>query len=161
MGIRETLIAINVNKFDMVALDSLGALYSLVELENPRREMFHFIGGIKNLGATFFLLTEVSRSSEDLAPHNEDFIADGIIHLKRHTVSEGDSQLRIDIVKMRKNKHKHGVDQFLMSSHGANGKRISYQIVASPKQIPSSKLNVFSIAISSINSTIALSFEQH
>ena len=99
---------VDVNKFDIIALDSLGALYSLIDLEKPRKDMFHFIGGIKKLGATFFLLTEVSRSSEDLAPHQEDFIADGIIHLKRHVVSEGSSQLRIDIVKMRKNQHKHG-----------------------------------------------------
>ena len=54
------------------------------------------------------MLSEVTRGSDKLAPYNEDFIADGIIHLKRHTVSEGDSQLRIDIVKMRKNRHKHG-----------------------------------------------------
>ncbi len=99
---------VNFNKFDMIVIDSLGALYSLVDLENPRKDMFHFIGGLKNLGSTTFIISEKARDSKELAPYQEDFICDGIIHLKRHVVGEGDSQLRIDIVKMRKNKHKHG-----------------------------------------------------
>src|SRR3989475_9348146 len=50
---------VKVNHFDLVAIDSLAALYSLNKMENPRRELFHFFGFLKSLDATTFLISEV------------------------------------------------------------------------------------------------------
>src|SRR2546422_1730181 len=68
---------VKVNHFDLVAIDSLAALYSLNKMENPRRELFHFFGFLKSLDATTFLISEVpsgdnggrgSRGDEGLPP---------------------------------------------------------------------------------------------
>jgi len=48
---------VRVNHFDLIALDSLEALYSLSRLENPRRDLFHFFGFLRSLDATSFLIT--------------------------------------------------------------------------------------------------------
>src|SRR2546422_6818899 len=50
---------VKVNHFDLVAIDSLAAMYSLNKMENPRRELFHFFGFLKSLDATTFLISEV------------------------------------------------------------------------------------------------------
>src|SRR5439155_733496 len=50
---------VRVNGFDLVAIDSLAALYSLSHFDHPRRDLFHFFGFLKSLGATAFLISEV------------------------------------------------------------------------------------------------------
>ena len=94
---------VKVNKFDLVAIDSLAALYSLNKMENPRRELFHFFGFLKSLDATSFLVSEVP-SGEDggrLSRFDEDFLADGVIHLTMERVGDLDVYRRIRCLKMR------------------------------------------------------------
>ena len=93
------------DKIDIVAIDSLTALYSLIELENPRQQLFHFFGFLKRLGVTSFLISEMHPGSEEFGPYREDFLADGNIMLKLHEVGDTDIQLRIRCVKMRHVKH--------------------------------------------------------
>ncbi len=100
---------VQVNHFDLIAIDSLEALYSLSRLENPRRELFHFFGFLRSLNATSFLITEIpSGSHGTFGRYDEEFLADGILHLKQAAIGETDVQLRIRCIKMRRSKHEHG-----------------------------------------------------
>jgi circadian clock protein KaiC len=100
---------VRVNNFDLIAIDSMEALYSLSHLENPRRELFHFFGFLRSLNATAFLITEIpSGSQAGFGRYDEEFLADGILHLKQSPIGDTDVQLRIRCVKMRRSKHEHG-----------------------------------------------------
>lgn len=100
---------VRVNNFDLIAIDSLEVLYSLSHLENPRRELFHFFGFLRSLNATAFLITEIPSGSQGgYGRYDEEFLADGILHLKQAPIGDTDVQLRIRCVKMRRSKHEHG-----------------------------------------------------
>lgn len=94
--------------FDLVAIDSLAALYSLSQLTNPRRDLFHFFGFLRGLGATTFLISEIPMGSDSLVAFHEDFLSDGILYLRQYEVGETDVQLRIRCVKMRRTDHERG-----------------------------------------------------
>jgi len=99
---------VKLNKFDIVVIDSLSALYSLNRFNNPRRELFHFFGFLKSLGATVLLVSEIPSGQTRYAAYDEDFLADGIIYLRQYEMGETDVQLRIRCVKLRRRKHKQG-----------------------------------------------------
>ncbi len=100
---------VKVNKFDLVAIDSLAALYSLTKMENPRRELFHFFGFLKSLDATTFLVSEVpSGENGRLSKYDEDFLADGVLYLRHFEMGETDVQLRVRCIKMRRTRHERG-----------------------------------------------------
>src|SRR5256885_8384025 len=97
---------VRVNAFDLVAIDSLAALYSLSRLTNPRRELFHFFGFLKSLHATCFLISEVpSGNHGKLSSFEEEFLADGILYLGHFAKGATDMQLRLRCVKMRRARH--------------------------------------------------------
>jgi len=100
---------VRMNGFDLVAIDSLAALYSLSHMDNPRRELFHFFGFLKSLQATCFLISEVaSGASGRLSAFDEEFLTDGILVLRHFEKGETDVQLRLRCVKMRRAQHEHG-----------------------------------------------------
>src|SRR2546430_179172 len=100
---------VRVNHFDLVAIDSLAALYSLSHLDHPRRDLFHFFGFLKSLGATCFLISEVPTGNNGkLSSFDEEFLADGILVLRHFEKGETDVQLRLRTVKMRRTRHEHG-----------------------------------------------------
>jgi len=100
---------VRVNHFDLVAIDSLAALYSLSHLDHPRRDLFHFFGFLKSLGATCFLISEVPTGNNGkLSSFDEEFLADGILVLRHFEKGETDVQLRLRCVKMRRTRHEHG-----------------------------------------------------
>jgi KaiC/GvpD/RAD55 family RecA-like ATPase len=99
---------VEADEFDIVVIDSLAALYSLAPLKNPRAELFHFIRFLKELGPTVFLISEITHGSVNLVANDEDFLTDGIIHIKMHEVGDADVQLRINCIKMRRTKHQRG-----------------------------------------------------
>ena len=96
------------DKFDIVAIDSLAALYSLFKMDNPRRDLYHFFGFLKDLGTTTLMVSEIPYGKNQLVSFGEDFLADGIFLLKQYEVGETDVQLRIRCVKMRKVNHFQG-----------------------------------------------------
>jgi len=68
---------------DILVIDSLDALYSLVDLQNPRRELFHFFQRMRGLGATTFLISEMAPDDRRFGKYGvEEFLSDGIIHLR-------------------------------------------------------------------------------
>ncbi|HEV8595161.1 MAG TPA: ATPase domain-containing protein [Thermoplasmata archaeon] len=100
--------AVQEDRYTMVTIDSLEAFYALANLENPRRELFHFFTEMKELGVTTFFITEVPIGSKILTRYGEDFLADGMFLLQHVDVGETDVQLRMRIVKMRNMPHSQG-----------------------------------------------------
>lgn len=99
---------VRVNGFDLIAIDSLEALYSLSHIDNPRRQLFHFFGFLRSLNATSLLISEIPSGAQGtFGRYDEEFLADGIIHLKHAPIGETDVQLRIRCIKMRRSKHEH------------------------------------------------------
>ncbi len=92
-------------KFSVFALDSLGALYSLMEgNKDMRKKMFHFFQILRDLNLYSFIVMERSLDSESQLLGNEGFLADGIIFLglKR---KQGRLSRFIQIEKMRACNH--------------------------------------------------------
>ncbi len=93
---------------DIVVIDSLTALLSLEDIDNPRQRLFHFFGFLKKLDITSILITETPYTNDMEFPNREDFLADGNIFMKMYEVGEADIQLRIRCVKMRHMNHSRG-----------------------------------------------------
>ncbi len=88
---------------DIFVLDSLNALLSLHNKENPRVELFHFLRELKGMGFTTLLVSEIME--EDAQAQNAvAFLADGIIRMEARRVDEM-VNLQLGIVKMRKTSH--------------------------------------------------------
>lgn len=99
--------AVTSTGYQILALDSLEALYALTEMKNPRREMFHFLTALKEFDLTTFAIAETGFGESRLAKWGEDFLADGIVQLRQVEVGETDVQLRLRCVKMRWMNHDH------------------------------------------------------
>lgn len=93
---------------DLVVIDSLDALYTLSAMENPRVKLYHFIEGLRDLGLTVVLVSEIRDQSANFGQFGvESFLADGIIHID--LAREGRSVGRyIGIAKMRETNHVQG-----------------------------------------------------
>src|SRR3989440_607274 len=75
---------------DLIALDSLDALYALAPFESPRNEIFQFFEELRDLNATTFLVSEMPRDTTQFAHFGvEEFLSDTIIHLRLREVDVG------------------------------------------------------------------------
>ena len=89
--------------FDLLVLDSLPVLEIIAGLRERRITLFHFFSWLKTLGATSFV---VSETVPDLsAVKDEDFLADGVVHLTMERVGDIDVYRRIRCLKMRGVEH--------------------------------------------------------
>jgi circadian clock protein KaiC len=85
----------------LVVLDSLSALYSLVNFNNPRNELFLFFEKFRSLGMTTFFIVESNPVTMSCGEFGvEDFMCDGIIRLTMKEI-EGAFNRYIRCVKMR------------------------------------------------------------
>ncbi len=91
--------------YEILVIDSMPVLSMLAEFKNPRQELFHFFEWLRDLNVTTLILGEMSASNLDYAQCGEDFLADGIIHLKMERVGDVNIQRRIRCVKMRATAH--------------------------------------------------------
>jgi len=72
----------NGGKFTVFTLDSLGALYSLMENVNGmRRKMFYFFKALRDMNLISFIVMERSLGDPSELLGNEGFLVDGIIEL--------------------------------------------------------------------------------
>jgi KaiC/GvpD/RAD55 family RecA-like ATPase len=110
--------AVTTNGYKILAIDSMEALYALANFEVPRRELFQLFAALRELGLTTFLIAETPFGSQKLTQYGEDFLADGILHLRHVEVGETDVQLRLRCVKMRMMEHVHNS---LALTHGESG----------------------------------------
>jgi len=107
---------------DVFVLDSLDALYSLVEIKNPRRELFHFFRRIRGLGATVLFISEMAMDERRFGKHGvEEFLSDGILHLRLKEVEAAQvTSVRryVGVVKMRRTRHDTDYHPFLVTKDG-------------------------------------------
>lgn len=94
---------------DLIVIDSLEALEVLAKFKDRRREMYRLFEWLRDLAVTSFVITE--RPDWLIAGHvlqgryDEDFLADAVLQLRIHMVSDLEAQRRLRIVKMRGAKH--------------------------------------------------------
>lgn len=100
--ITEVLMEIQQFKpIDIVAFDSLGLIEVMTDMKNPRRDLFGMMSLFHKLGATSLLISEMTQGSTLFGRNDEDFLVDGIIHLRQHEVHDVDYENRLRVVKMR------------------------------------------------------------
>jgi len=93
------------DKFSIFVLDSLGALYSLMEdVEDMRKKMFYFFKMLRDNNLTCFIIMERSLTGESQMLGNEGFLADGIMLLGLER-QRGKLMRFIQIEKMRAAEH--------------------------------------------------------
>ncbi|HLE53873.1 MAG TPA: ATPase domain-containing protein [Thermoplasmata archaeon] len=109
----------DIDGIDIVVIDSLEALEVLAKFADRRAEIFQLFEWLRDLGSTTIVLAEASPESlflglEPAIVHkDETFLADGIIELKMHQISDVEVQRRIRVVKMRGSNHKTGFHALL------------------------------------------------
>lgn len=91
------------DRIGLLVIDPLNSLYSLAELSNPRRDLFHFFTYLRGLGVTTLVIAEAEGPSD--FPNHEDYLADGAITLSYANATEGRVELRIRCLKMRHANH--------------------------------------------------------
>lgn len=102
--------------YRLLVLDSLDALEILAKFQEPRRDLFPLIRWLRDLKCTTFLLgelpTDSGRASRPrpaaYSKHKEEYLADGLVHLR--LVRQGDfgMQRQLRVVKMRGTRHETG-----------------------------------------------------
>jgi KaiC/GvpD/RAD55 family RecA-like ATPase/Tfp pilus assembly protein PilF len=112
-ALREAIRSIQDQRgLDLIAIDSLEALEVLAKFKDRRREMYRLFEWLRDLNVTSFVVTE--RPDWLIAGHvlqgrwDEDFLADGVLHLRMHMVSDLEAQRRLRVVKMRGTRHETG-----------------------------------------------------
>ncbi len=100
--------------FEVLVFDSLGAFFTLTQMENPRDEVFRFFEACRRLGLTTFIICEMMGEMKNQFGEFgiEDYLSDGVIHMTMER--NGDQiQRKLAIVKMRHTRHTlgyHGLD---------------------------------------------------
>jgi KaiC/GvpD/RAD55 family RecA-like ATPase len=93
----------------LLAVDSLDALYALSDLTNPRNEIFNFFEALRGLNLSSFLVSEMPRNGTSFGKFDvEEFLSDGIVHLRLKEIEVGKTtsvRRYIGIAKMRGTKH--------------------------------------------------------
>ncbi len=99
--------------YRLLVIDSLEALQILAKFRDVRREMFALVRWLRTLQATTFLLGELPtdpqfRGGTDggtFAKHKEEYLADGIVHLRMARQGDFGMQRQLRVVKMRGTRH--------------------------------------------------------
>ncbi len=101
--------------YRLLVLDSLDALEILAKFREPRQEMFSLVRWLRDLNCTTFLLGELPtdvRGSDPrraaYAKHKEEYLVDGILHLRLARQGEFGMQRQLRVVKMRGTRHDTG-----------------------------------------------------
>ncbi len=104
----------DIDGVDMVVIDSLEALEVLAKFTDRRADLFRLFEWLRDSGATTMILAEATPETAffglemQTTRKDETFLADGIIEVKMHQISDIEVQRRIRIVKMRGSNHKTG-----------------------------------------------------
>lgn len=96
--------------YRLLVIDSLDALEILAKFADVRKELFSLIRWLRGLDCTVFLLGELptddgSGARASFAKHKEEYLADGIIHLRLARQGEFGMQRQLRVVKMRGTRH--------------------------------------------------------
>lgn len=100
--------------YELLVLDSLDALEILAKFRDVRRSLFDLFRWLRGLGVTTLLISELPASLtapggqgayEGFAKHKEDYLADGIVHLRMTRRGDFGMQRQMRVVKMRGVRH--------------------------------------------------------
>jgi len=91
--------------YRILAIDSLPVLEVMARFQNPREDMFQFFAWLRELESTIFIISEMKAGELHYGKYGEEFVADGIIHVKMECVDDANIQRRIRCVKMRGTAH--------------------------------------------------------
>lgn len=101
--------------YRLLVLDSLDALEILAKFRDLRKEMFALVRWLRDLECTTILLGELptvvpGRASRPVAyaKQKEDYLVDGIVHLRLARQGEFGMQRQLRVVKMRGSRHDTG-----------------------------------------------------
>jgi KaiC/GvpD/RAD55 family RecA-like ATPase len=99
--------------YRLLVLDSLDALEILAKFREPRRDLFSLIRWLRDLRCTTFLLGELPTDGSAAlhgayAKRKEDYLADGILHLRLARQGDFGMQRQLRVVKMRGTRHETG-----------------------------------------------------
>lgn len=104
------------SRFKLFALDSLGALYSLMEdVSNMRKRMFYFFKMLRDHNLISFIIMEREIGGQSQLLGNEGFLVDGIIHLGLDR-SRGKLTRFLQVEKMRACDH--SVERYAVEVRG-------------------------------------------
>jgi KaiC/GvpD/RAD55 family RecA-like ATPase len=92
-------------KYDILVIDSLPVLEILAKFKDPREELFQLFEWLRDLNVTTILISEMNPNSRAYAKYDEDFLADGIIHLRMREEGEASVHRHVRCVKMRATSH--------------------------------------------------------
>jgi len=102
----------NERPFDLLVLDALEGLEAIARFPDRRRAIFRLFEHLRALAVTTLVIAErpdiLFQGNVVYGRWSEDFLADGILHLRQHIVSEVNVVRRIRIVKMRGTRHETG-----------------------------------------------------
>jgi len=113
--------------YGLLALDSLDALEIAANFEDIRRDVFDLVRWFRNLGCTYFAIAEApgdSPANSGPGGHGsrrEEYLADGIFHLRRARQGEFGAQRQLQVAKMRGTRHSTSFHALLFE----NGFRLS------------------------------------
>ena len=94
------------DKFTLFALDSLNALYTLVDTSDDRerrKRVYYFFKSLRDCNLTSFIIKESHREPGDVS-EDEVFLSDGVIELGVRKTLEGKKRY-LEVPKMRHNDH--------------------------------------------------------
>jgi KaiC/GvpD/RAD55 family RecA-like ATPase len=96
------------DKFTVFGLDSLNALYSLINIDNLRVKMFHFLKNLREKGLTSIVIIEIPELTRKpdsfVRSYGEGFMVDGLIRTGE-IESQQDVMLYMQVKKMRATRH--------------------------------------------------------
>ncbi len=114
----------NSTDYSLMVLDSLPVLELLAQFKEPRTELFQFFEWLRELGITTILISEMAAASTSYAKHDEDFLSDGIFHLKMEKVDDVNIQRRIRAVKLRSCNHSSNYFTLLFGEGGFQATKV-------------------------------------
>ncbi len=88
-------------KVGLLAIDSWDALELILDFQDPRTETFEFFEWLRDLRVTSLLISEELTAEATATVLDEEFLADGVVHLMMVPVTETSYQRRLQCVKMR------------------------------------------------------------
>ena len=99
--------------YQLLVLDSLDALELLAKFQNYRQEVYELFKWLRGLGTTSIVLGELPTTTareppEAFGKHREDYLADGIVHLRLEKRGDFEVKRVIRVVKMRGSNHDTG-----------------------------------------------------
>lgn len=96
--------------YELLAVDSLDALKLLAGFQNPREETYALFDALRQENVTTFVVSESPHDGGGHAGRRSEripagFLADGVISLRMHNVTDVSIQRRVRVVKMRGTAH--------------------------------------------------------